>query len=148
MLSAPVNVEARHLLMNSSGVIGVLPGRPCDGGGGGRGFYGYSHALFEVAANIADACQVVGVYVLTQAVDDVQHGCGACEVGGADGDGCRACQDELQSVAGGRDAADADTGTETALQTCQTMRTAMGRMAGPDMPPVMVPVTVVGCRRR
>ena len=34
------------------------------------------------------------------------------------------------------------TGSETARHACHTMRTAMGRMAGPDTPPVIVPVAV------
>ena len=94
--------------------------------------------MLDTAYNLIDVVYAVSPAVVFHEVDDFHCHCGVYEIGSAYLDGSCAGEHEFDGVAAVHDASKSDDRDFTAFATCQTIRTATGRTAGPERPPVTV----------
>ncbi len=79
-------------------------------------------------------------------MNDINSGPGIDEVAGSHRHRAGAGQDELNGIIGVHNSTHADDRERNSLDTCQTIRTATGRIAGPDRPPMTL-ARIGFCRR-
>lgn len=98
----------------------------------------FSVRLFHRADEICQVLYVIGAHVIFNALHDFYRRIGIHEVHGAHTDCTGSRQNEFDGIFRRSDAAHADDGNLDCLCHWYTIRTAMGLMAGPLMPPVLL----------